>query len=312
MYEQDCINSGLSDCNLLHKLQLDLKASSLFWIVVVCLIYLLSNFIRALRWKLLLNTLSKEVRFVNVIFSIMISYLCNLVVARSGEFVQVGIISKFEDQKYEEVIGTLIFERIIDFIALLIFITLGIVLSYSYLGEYLRTHIDQEFITNKLLILSLLGIFGLLVLYIVFKVRIKGRTIKQRFSKLIDGLRRGLFAFAELPNKGLFIFYTALLWSCYYLMMYGSFLIFDYSRSLRSADALMVSVCGSLGTILPTPGGIGGYHAMVIEGMTMLGVSSSEALSFAMITYLILNIICVVTFGLIALISIYIFNKWSN
>ncbi len=312
MYEQDCINSGLSDCNLLHKLQLDLKASSLFWIVVVCLIYLLSNFIRALRWKLLLNTLSKEVRFVNVIFSIMISYLCNLVVARSGEFVQVGIISKFEDQKYEEVIGTLIFERIIDFIALLIFITLGIVLSYSYLGEYLRTHIDQEFITNKLLILCLLGIFGLLVLYIVFKVRIKGRTIKQRFSKLIDGLRRGLFAFAELPNKGLFIFYTALLWSCYYLMMYGSFLIFDYSRSLRSADALMVSVCGSLGTILPTPGGIGGYHAMVIEGMTMLGVSSSEALSFAMITYLILNIICVVTFGLIALISIYIFNKWSN
>lgn len=310
MYEQDCLSSGLVDCNLWTKLKLDIEESSFFWIIVVSAIYLFSNFIRALRWKLLLNTLSKEVRFYNVLFSIMISYLCNLVVARSGEFVQVGLIAKFEEQKYEEVIGTLIFERIIDFIALLIFISLGIILSFSSLGEYLRTNIDQDFIANKLLILSILGIVGLVGLYVIFKVKIKGKTIKQRFSKLIDGLKRGLFSFSQLPNKALFIGYTAVLWSCYYLMMYGSFLIFDYSRTLRSADALMVSVCGSLGTILPTPGGVGGYHAMVIEGMTMLGVSSSEALSFAMITYFILNIICVVTFGVIALISIYIFNKW--
>ena len=303
------MRAGLTDCDLWDKIVVDFRESSFFWVIAVSLIYLLSNIVRALRWQLLLKTLTPRIRFPNVLFSIMISYLCNLVIARSGEFVQVGIVSKTEDQKYEEVIGTLLFERITDFFSLLFFIFLGITLSYNSLKSYLNKYIDSELIFSKIYVLLGLGLFGLASVIFAMRIKIKGRTIKDRFSRLIMGFRKGLFAFKELQYKGRFILYTAVIWSCYYLMMYGSFLMFDYSRSLRSVDALMVSVCGSLGTILPTPGGVGGYHAMVMEGMTILGIPSDEAISFAMITYLILNVICVVGFGVVSVIGLFLYNR---
>ena len=88
----------------------------------------------------------------------------------------------------------------------------------------------------------------------------------------------------------------------YYLMTFLCFRAFDPTAHLGPLAGLLVFVFGSLGMIIPTPGGMGSYHALVIAALVLLGINQNDAFSFAMIIFFTINIFGNILFGIIALI----------
>ena len=71
----------------------------------------------------------------------------------------------------------------------------------------------------------------------------------------------------------------------------------------------MVFVFGSLGMIIPSPGGMGSYHALVIAALALYGVDVNDAFSFAMIIFFTINIFGNILFGILALIHLPGYNQ---
>ena len=59
-----------------------------------------------------------------------------------------------------------------------------------------------------------------------------------------------------------------------FLMTYICFFSMHETSHLTLADGLFVLVLGGIGMVIPTPGGVGSYHAIVMIGLSVLGVGT--------------------------------------
>ena len=121
---------SLKDINREEKDQITIALShARYWLIIpVFAILFFSHLVRALRWKLLINSLDYHPRTDNAFFAVMIGYLTNLAIPRLGEVLKCTLLARYEKIPAEKLIGTIILERIIDAITLLIIfaITLSI------------------------------------------------------------------------------------------------------------------------------------------------------------------------------------------
>jgi hypothetical protein len=104
------------------------KANYTFVFLSIC-IGILSHLSRAIRWKYLIHPLGYKLNILNSIMSIFAGFLSNFGIPRSGEILRASIIYYYEKIPFEKSFGTIISERIIDFLVLLSCIILGINIS---------------------------------------------------------------------------------------------------------------------------------------------------------------------------------------
>ena len=88
------------------------------WLIIPCICYMITNISRTYRWKMLLNPLGYNPKWLNTFFSIMIGYLANLGIPRSGEVIRGATLSNYENIPIEKAMGTIVVDRILDFICL--------------------------------------------------------------------------------------------------------------------------------------------------------------------------------------------------
>ena len=143
-YQAECALKGVSaeKCSLLAKIMEDVSHAHLFWVIVPMMIFMTTNILRALRWKMMFQALGYSPRFYNLFGTIMINYLANLGVPRSGEVIRAGLLSKYEDIPMEKVLGTIFTDRIFDVIMLIIVLGLALVWGGQDFIQYLDTNIS--------------------------------------------------------------------------------------------------------------------------------------------------------------------------
>jgi len=76
--------------------------------------------------------------------------------------------------------------------------------------------------------------------------------------------------------------------------------------------ALLVFVLGSLGVLVPSPGGMGTYQLATTAALVIYGIDKSDAFSFSNILFFTINIFCNIFFGLLAYMLLPILNKKSK
>jgi len=74
----------------------------------------LSHLSRAYRWKFLLAPIGYKPRFINSILAVLIAYISNLGIPRSGEILRATTLSTYEKIPFEKAFGTIVAERLID------------------------------------------------------------------------------------------------------------------------------------------------------------------------------------------------------
>ena len=99
----------------------------------------MSHLSRAFRLKYLLEPLGLKPKLSLMYHSVMIGYIINLTIPRSGEVARAGYFSKYQNSSSEKVFGTIVVERVIDllmfglvfFIAIFLFVV-NFIIYYSY------------------------------------------------------------------------------------------------------------------------------------------------------------------------------------
>jgi uncharacterized protein (TIRG00374 family) len=317
---EDCSLKGISyeDCNLLKKVKTDFINSDKFYVTLCIFLFLVSNIFRTLRWQQLLSPLGKKPNFINAFGSVAIGYITNLTIPRSGEVVRAGILTKYENIKFENAFGTIVTERIVDLICLLIVVLLGVLFAGNTILHYFNANFSLEdkvaVIKEHPIILGLvlLSIFGLGVI-LLYK---KNKLIKSKFGiKLLNffkGLLEGIVSIRKLNNPLLFIFYSIAIWLLYYLMTYLMFFALESTSHLDAITGLVVFIFGSLGMVFPSPGGMGSYHFLIEEALKIYGLDLADSFSFANIMFFAIQIFGIILFGLLAFLYLPFYNKKKN
>lgn len=316
-FQADCLTKGTpaSECSLISKIIDDISNANYFWVIITMILFMMTNVIRALRWKMMFVALGYKPKFINLFGTIMINYLANLGVPRSGEVIRAGLISKYEDIPVEKALGTIFTDRIFDVLMLAIVIGLAMLVGGSDFLAYLDQNINlgaklEGIMRSPILVAAiLLGLLGIVYFAFAKRERLKSSVIGKKIYGLIAGFSDGVQSVKDVSSVPLFIFYTVSIWVLYYFMSYLAFYSFFPTSHLGPTEGLVVFVFGSLGILIPTPGGMGSYHYLVGEALAMYGVNGSDAFSFANIVFFSIQIFINIIFGILSLIILPIINK---
>ena len=309
----ECAENGIpeSECSLVDKLIENFKSVKVFWIIVICVIFMISNILRALRWNQLLEPLGYKPKLFNGVGSIMLGYLTNMAIPRIGEIVRAGSLAKYENIPTEKIFGTIVVDRILDVISLLLIIGLAFLFSYEHVGGYISENANISGYT-LLIGFVVLVVLGLVSLWLVKKLILDSTSEKpfvQKIKKLILGFRDGLLAALKVKNLTLLIFNSIGIWLMYYLMMYLCFFAYEPTSHLGPVAALVAFVFGSLGMVIPSPGGMGSYQYLVGGALEIYNISKIDAFSFANIIFFTIQIFCNIAFGIFFYLAIPFYNK---
>lgn len=312
-YMAQCALDGVpeGECNLINKVLEDFKGLNYFWVFGTCIAYFLSNVLRALRWNMLLKPLlGRNPRTINTFLTTMLGYFANLGLPRLGEVMKPVSLAGYEKIPVEKVLGTIVVDRVMDVLSLLIVIGIAFTLEFDTLWGYLNENISERSGKGGGSILLGLGGFSVIVLGLLFVFREKIMQTKL-FAKVMDllkGFWDGILSIKKLDNPPLFIFYSIMIWVAYYVMYYMYLPSFGPTEHLGFTVALMVFVFGAFGIVIPSPGGMGSYHALVIAALAIYGVTGSDAFSFANFSFFATQLVNVVL-GLAAIIFLPMINK---
>ena len=271
-----------------------------FWVFLSIVIAWLSHFSRAYRWKYMLEPLGHKAKVSTMYHSVMIGYIINLTIPRSGEFARAGFFAKKENLPVETVFGTIVAERVVDLImlAILTFVT------YFLVGkDAIETMTanpngnDNNGIPWLYIITSAVGIFTIFALIISNK-------IKTWFVLKMKGLWSGVKTVFTLKKKFLYLAHTLFIWFCYIIMFWVCAQGLD-GMSNMSLDTLMSCFIVGAVAIAATPGGIGLYPIFVTAALVYGNHNEVEASSFAILIWVIQTLFLVI-FGLFSLFAINI------
>ncbi|MFC2121413.1 lysylphosphatidylglycerol synthase transmembrane domain-containing protein [Bacteroidota bacterium] len=290
-----------------------LKSINYFWIIISFCLAILSHVIRALRWNMLIEPLGKKPEFLNTFLSVLIMYLANFALPRMGEVSRCGVLKKYENVSFTKLLGTVLVERSVDFLILVLLFVIVFFTQLAVLQEFVQNYSKThgafvDTITSKFFYLYVIGLFGVFaIVFYMLRKRFSGSWVFTKVNKIINDFSEGLKSILKMKKKGLFLLYTFLIYLLYFLMTYVVFFCFDFSKDLSLSVALTIVVMGSIGMIV-MQGGIGAYHFLVMETLFIYGIDKFDGKLFALVMHGG-NTIGMVIIGFIALIILPIYNR---
>jgi len=211
--------------------------------------------------------------------AVMVAYLANFGIPRSGEVLRAVTISSYEKIPFEKAFGTIISERIADFIMLLLVVSLALLLQTEYLLDYFEENNINPFLT-------IAALFGLLAIGVLILKQIKKskRGILLKVKNFAKGLLEGMRSILKMKQKGAFLFHTLFIWGMYLSMF--SILIFTVpeTSSLPFGVIMVAFVVGSF-AISATNGGIGVYPIAIGASLMLFGINKEAGEAFGWITW---------------------------
>ncbi len=314
-YTADCALKGISpsDCNLLEKILSDIAQTNKGWIVLSMLIFVLSNIIRALRWRMMFEAIGYQPKFFNLLGSIFINYLANLGIPRSGEVIRATVLSRYEGIPLDKTFGTVVADRILDALMFGLFLVASLIFGGKIFLAYIDKHLGPKLVgleeNTSLLIIIGFALISLAAFVWVKRKSVRRSVVVQKVWSIVKGFVEGIQSVSGVSNMPLFIFYTVGIWACFFIMLHVMFFAFDPTAALGLIAALIVFVFGSLGMLIPTPGGMGAYHYLISEGLQLNGVSGIDGFTFANILFFSIQVGITLVCGILALVSMPILNK---
>ncbi|MBX7216651.1 MAG: flippase-like domain-containing protein [Candidatus Kapabacteria bacterium] len=267
---------------------------NLLWILVSVAVTISSHFIRAERWRILIPEGNTVGRF-NAFSATVIGYMMNNIIPRSGEVIRPWVLARREQRPFSRLLATVLVERILDGLALLLIFLLLLVVSRQQLENLLPGYTA----TGILLTLSI-PILGLIILVALAVKTTLGTTmvawlcrrfpgkLTAKLQEIFQEFRSGV-NFSGARGGTMILLWSLLLWVFYAFSIYFGFLAFGYDQRYGLGMGAMVTTLAitTVGiTIAPTPGAFGVYHLFCRTALvTLYAVGESDAVSFALVMH---------------------------
>ena len=281
-----------------------------FWIIVSIIIGLLSHISRTIRWNLMIEPLGHKPRALNTFLAVMIGYLMNLALPRMGEISRCGVLARYEKIPFTKLVGTVVLERLIDVLMLLLLLVVVAITQFGQVLAFLNNNPEVQEKLGKILHSPVLPVSLALLFALIWfsRHKIKASGAAKKVVSLFNQFAEGFQSIKDIKNKGAFIFHSFFIWALYYLMLYCVFFAFNFTSHLSPLAGLTVFVLGSFGMVAPVQGGIGAWHFMVIEGLALYGIDKADGKVFALLAHGSTTLMLIV-FGLVSLLVLPFINE---
>ncbi|MBQ7735000.1 MAG: flippase-like domain-containing protein [Bacteroidales bacterium] len=286
------------------------RGSAWIFLFLAFLVGAISNYIRALRNRQLLQPLGYETRTSMVFYSVMVMYLANYAFPRLGEVLRCTFLQRYEKVPFEKSLGTVVTERAVDLICLIIVFISAFAINTGLLDTLkigdvtLRESMNAKF-SGMAHNYTMFILIGAIVAFIVIAVLTKKWWSKINFFVKIKnffvGIWQGLVSIKDLKNPGLFLVYTVSIWILWIFETVFCFQAFDFLSGMSFTVMFSVFAIGNLGFLIG-PGGIGAYPLIVAAMLVLYGVDYSAGLAAGWIGWGVqtLQVLVLGVFSLIA------------
>lgn len=266
------------------RIKASMVGANYLWVVLSVTCATLAMVSRSMRWKMLLETMGYQLSFSNSFFAVSFNYVVNLAIPRAGELARCAAIYRTEKIPVERSIGTLINERIIDLVMLVIVGVLVFLLQYDMFFTFFQERVLDVIMAfefpKQLIAFGILAILiGCVALFFIYQ-----RKKTWLMEKLV-GLKEGMLSILELQNPVQFIAHSLFIWIMYWAMIYTCFLSVVDPATLSPYSGLMVLFFGTFGFIA-VQGGLGIYPVIVSWVLMMYGVTEEASVAAGWILWI--------------------------
>jgi len=279
------------------------------WLTASILLILLTYFIRALRWEVMLRPSGAHPGIRALTYDTAIGFTASALLGRVGEVVRPYLISVSAGVSFSSQLAAWLLERILDLLSILLLFGFALLRASAR-----RSQIGPEL--ERLLSVGgyLAGIFGFvfIILLVAFRnfsdfaerrvlsaLRVLPDKYYEQSVKLLTSLARGLDATRDPRLLGLLVFYTVLLWGAIVGSYYMLFHSFRAITGLSMTDVIVILGFMGFGSIVQLPGVGGGLQIVCILCLTKIyGVPLEIATGIAIFIWL-LTFVVVVPFGML-------------
>lgn len=279
-----------------------------WWIGISMLVSVPAYVIRAARWNLLLKVLGYNPSLLNATKAVSMGYLFNLAFPRLGEVTRCTVLNRQEKIPLNTLIGTVVAERAIDVLCLLLIIFFVALAGAEMLGKHLNNLLIVPLqhklgqLANNTLLMVIIAVIAVAAL-VTLRILIRRSKFGEKIKAFIVDFTSGITSVFRMKKQSRFWLLTILLWSFYFAMMYVCYFGIPELLKLSFIDSLFVFVLGSLGMAAPTPGGAGTYELTATAGFTLVGVAAQDGLVMVTVFH-ISQILTSIILGTISLLTL--------
>ncbi|TLF46731.1 lysylphosphatidylglycerol synthase transmembrane domain-containing protein [Maribacter aurantiacus] len=279
-----------------------IKEADVFWVSISLLLGIIGHVSRAIRWNYLLEPLGYRPKLINNILMIFMAYLANLGVPRTGEILRATALTTYEGVPFEKGFGTIVTERVIDLIMLLIVVIITLFLQTDIIITFFE---QRGFNASGLIILGIAGFAAGLIFFLFIKK--SKNAIAQKIKTFVKGLLDGVFSIFKMRKKWAFVFHTILIWACYIGMMWVIKYTVPETAHLSLNEIMVAFVFGAF-AMATTNGGVGLFPILVSKALGLFGISSVSGDAFGWIMWIAQTLMNIV-FGAISFILLPLLNR---
>lgn len=280
---------------------LSIKNIKISIVVMVMFLGILACYIRAWRWKLLLEPMGYSPPNSLLVSSIFIMYLANLAFPRLGEVLRCSILAKYNKVPIEKSIGTMVLERLVDMAGMGLIAFIALVLEFDKFLKIYETYTQNKQAGNSYFLYFGLLVFISLIFGFYF---LRNSKIILFIKAKIMGFSDGFQSIRKIKSLKLFIFYSVLIYSIYFLSTYLFYFAITGTEFMTFKSTFLTLTAGTLG-IGMTQGGIGAFQLLVTKALELYNIPNSVGLAYSWSSWLVQTSILVLA-GIISWIYISI------
>ena len=269
------------------------------FLVILFVCSSISIFLRGVRWGVLVSARQKVPAF-TMFWAAAVGYLGNnFLPARAGEVIRTVMLGQKTGVSKSYIFATAMTERMLDVVILVL---IG-VFSIPFIGS------TPEWLGNAMRVMGIIGFAALIFLFLA--PRFSGwlermilrlplpEKIRNMAVKLMHDFILGAGAFIHPARAGMFLLYSAILWSVD--AVGGIMLSYGLNMSFNFAQAFVLLLAMGLSSAIPsTPGYVGVYQFVAVTLLPLYGITKSQALTF-IIALQAVNVVAILVWGFIGL-----------
>ncbi|CAM3405285.1 lysylphosphatidylglycerol synthase transmembrane domain-containing protein [Pontibacter korlensis] len=276
-----------------QKMWAEFQNADYGWLMVSVVMGLLAYLSRAMRWQMQIKPTGHNPPLRNTYNAMMVGYVANLVFPRMGEVARCTMLRRTDNLPLNTGFGTVIAERIIDMLMLLLVVGLTFMVEFGRIRNFFLDLFSNKYATLEQSISSLYWVFWVMLISVVvvlivglrYLSLLRKNSLFRKAVQFVRGMLQGIFSVTKLENQFAFWGHTLFVWLMYYGMSLTVFYALPATAGLGWGAALSVLLVGTLGMAAPVQGGIGVYHLLVQSTLLLYGVPKEAGMAYALLAH---------------------------
>jgi hypothetical protein len=256
-----------------------------FYVFLSLLFCWLSHVSRAIRWRYMLEPMGYKTRLSTSYHAVIVAYFMNLLLPRAGEISRAGVMMRYENVPFEKGFGSILAERIIDVVMLLIITVITLWLQGDKYPEImnkfneLKSHYTGTGNNSNAGLYIWIGLSVIAAALIFFYI--KNENFRRRVKAIVKGMLDGLLTIIRLKKRWQFLAHTVFIWLMYLALYWVCFFAIPETSDINYKGMLLGFLAGGLSIVI-VQGGIGIYPVFVAAAISFYVAPGDYPLLYAL------------------------------